>query len=489
MPDIDLGNRVAAPESGRGPLVDSRIDPPHTAVANAPHRPEDVRGPIEAAAEEPSADALELVRAQVQQLAGHLRSQQHELDRRDAQFNARLAQFDNFERSQRLSHDERRREQDEREQELHTRQAELHEQRSQLSAAESFLDASRQEQELRFVQHEQQLAQRQSQLDAVAQRLVQQKAAQQKATERFRAARRRADREERRQRQQIDVRRQASLELVRLLLQGVEQRRAAVEARDADLNQREQLLTVQWQQRTAELDQVASGHQVRQQRLDEAEAVLTNDQRELHELRRLFDVDREEFEVRRGKERREIDAQRQADESQLSEQQGALRRRGEQLDARRDELEQMQTDVRRAQREALENRLATEELLAQLAGSIPSAMITSSISRLRGKLADHYRLAADDLAEQKQQLEQLRGQLAEQHERLSRQKGEVQCWVRSRQEELEQQAAQLVGREQELDWQEEQIAHLKSRWQDERLGYQQEIRRLLGELRREEAVV
>jgi hypothetical protein len=470
-------------------LVDSRIDPPHVTGASAPHTAEDGPATNETVGEESSADALELVRAQVQQLAGHLRCQQHDLDRREALLNVRLAQIDNFDRSERLWYNERREELSEREQELHNGQAELQERRAQLTAAEAFQDGSRREQELRFGQLDQQLQNRQSQLDAVAQRLSQQKIAQQQATERFRAARRRADSDQRRDRQQIDVRRQASLELVCQLLRGVERRRAAVEARDAELCDRERLLTTGWQQRTAELDQVAASQQVRQQRLADAEAVLTHDQQELHALRRQFDVEREEFEVRRGQQQREIDALRQAAELQLTEQQAALRRRGEQLDQRRAALDQMQADVRRAQREALETRLATEELLAQVAGSIPPATITSSISRLRGKLADHFRLATTDLAEQKQELEQLRGQLVEQHERLSRQKGEVQSWVRSRQEELEQQAAQLVGREQELDWQEEQIAHLKLRWQDERLGYQQEIRRLLGELSREEVAV
>ena len=46
-----------------------------------------------------------------------------------------------------------------------------------------------------------------------------------------------------------------------------------------------------------------------------------------------------------------------------------------------------------------------------------------------------------------------------------------------------------MAREQELDSQQDQFQGLEQRWQEERHGYQQEIRRLLARLRREELPV
>ena len=53
-----------------------------------------------------------------------------------------------------------------------------------------------------------------------------------------------------------------------------------------------------------------------------------------------------------------------------------------------------------------------------------------------------------------------------------------------RDENIEQQAARLVAREQVLDRQDDELRQAQSEWEEERQTYQTEIRRLLGELRR-----
>ena len=132
----------------------------------------------------------------------------------------------------------------------------------------------------------------------------------------------------------------------------------------------------------------------------------------------------------------------------------------------------------RIHREALEIRLATEELWVQLCGSAPPAALTRSLGQVRAKLAEHYRMAAAEVAEKKVELETLRNQLAEEHKKLTRQKVGLEQWATGRQQEVEQQAQRLVAREEELERQETTFNDRVRQWQGERLGYQQEIRRL-----------
>jgi hypothetical protein len=201
-----------------------------------------------------------------------------------------------------------------------------------------------------------------------------------------------------------------------------------------------------------------------------------------------------EQQTREWETARDASAQREADQrqqwqAQTIREQQSLERRSQELDARRKELEQLQESLRQLHKETLETRLATEELLGQLSGAVPSAALTSSISRLRRRIDDQFRLAQADLSQQRGELENLRTTIAQRHEQLFVQKVQLEQWVQKREAVIEQQAAHLVAREQELDSQQEQIGVLKVHWQEERDGYQREIRRLLAQLRREEMPV
>ena len=61
-------------------------------------------------------------------------------------------------------------------------------------------------------------------------------------------------------------------------------------------------------------------------------------------------------------------------------------------------------ELRTTQREVLEMRLATEETWAQLSGALAPASLTRSISQVRAKLADHYRVTLDEMAARSEQL-------------------------------------------------------------------------------------
>ena len=133
-------------------------------------------------------------------------------------------------------------------------------------------------------------------------------------------------------------------------------------------------------------------------------------------------------------------------------------------------------------RETLEIRLATEELWAELAGSTPPAELTRSLGRIRGRLAEHYRMANADVEQKKSEIKQLRDHLSEQYEKLVRQKRSFDEWAAACRDEAEQQAARLQAQVEDIERREADMGEYARAAQAEKLELQQEIRRLRSKL-------
>jgi hypothetical protein len=151
---------------------------------------------------------------------------------------------------------------------------------------------------------------------------------------------------------------------------------------------------------------------------------------------------------------------------------------------RRAAVDQMRAELTVAQREALENRLVAEELLAQLSGAIPPAQLTHQIARSRARLVDCFRLQQENIAEERRQLEVLAVQITDQHSRVAAQKRELEQWLRERSTESDAEAARLAEREGQIDRQRDLVERQRFDWEHERQEYQHQIRRLLAELGR-----
>src|SRR6185312_1997419 len=94
----------AAERSENVLIAGARVDGPHLLRQAEPEGLDRLAEPL-AAGEEVSAGsplAAAQLQAQAEQLAGHLRLRQEELDRREAQLNSRCAEFDQELRSARL---------------------------------------------------------------------------------------------------------------------------------------------------------------------------------------------------------------------------------------------------------------------------------------------------------------------------------------------------------------------------------------------------
>lgn len=394
-----------------------------------------------------AAQIVQQVRSQASQLAAHLRRQQSAVDHREAEVNARLGALESQFRTARLWLSERQHEFNERREMLDRRQQELEVRTATLGRDEAACQALRTTTERELRRREAALETREA---VLATRLA----------------------------QIADTRAAAKSdwEKTEELLRGQE---LALAEREMELNtQRAACLA-----RERELDLRLAQLQPRIQQLEAAEGLLAEEQAELHRQRDTFYHDHARWQEQVHSALQRVRDERQQFARDVEKKKQALAHRRSDLDARRTAIQQLRDEVAHTQRETLELRLATEELWARLCGSMAPAALTQSLGQLRLKMAEQNRLAQADLAEQRQQLQALAKQLSEQHKKLAGRRKELQQWATGRTAEIEEQAATLAAREQELGRQQAEIERLKRRHEDERRSYQQEIRRLLRELR------
>ncbi len=299
---------------------------------------------------------------------------------------------------------------------------------------------------------------------------------------------------------------------LRRRLKELDHRESLVNARIAAIDRDTRAARLWIAEREAELAARGDGFDQRQKELDNREAELdcrmrqavqaktAQDGNNLAErlaeqarveaelLREQLRQERQQFSEETRRERRRMADEQRTALAEVEKQREAVRHRAEQVDRSCAALEQLRTELARMHRETLEIRLATEELWVQLSGVAPPAALTSSLSGIRSKLADHYRFANAELQEQKQELESIRRQLVEQYEKVVRQKQYYDRWAEQHQQDAEADASRLAARETELQQLQAELADRSRQWQAQRLDFEQQIRRLTAQHAGHEAV-
>lgn len=521
--------------SPRG-AMETRIDGAHRLASKdteaATGRPE-VAEPAMAVAPSliAASSPTEQLRLQANQLAEHLRTRQRELDQRESRLNAQLAQIDLAGRQTRLWITEQQGELAEQQAALEERKLELGKRETELEAAyaaaqqqavmseelarheqalnekkkelaeaeqqvqraiadqEEFLReraeqmSSAVEEKLRhaeeeLAQKEELLHDRERQIKALAEKLQAQAAAQNQVRSTMSEERERSLEVLQQEKQKIDAHRQASEEMIRQMMAGVERRRAALDAEAARIREHASRPSPELLAREQQVEETRRRLEARERQLHEQEIQLAATREEIERVQQELAEERRKAEEQMRGERQRLQAEQRRMMAELEEKRLSLQRRSEYIDQCRGGLEQLRAELGEMHRETLEIRLATEELWIQMSSTTPTPVLTRSLTQLRAKLSEHYRTAGEELARQRNDLLTIRNGLAQQHERLVQQKHELELWATKRREEIELQAARLVAREQELDRQEAEFKEQARKWQVEQLAYRAEIQRL-----------
>ena len=440
-----------APPAGPMPLISprrARIDPPHTVTDKAPTDVLASPSLLEVI-EEPSADLIAAVTGlsdvarreqldlQANQLSEHLRERLREVDRREAQLNARVAQLESDLRSSRVWLREQEHEFAERETELR-RQLEDAQVRGEAGAL-ALAGAQEGTVDLDAVQFE--LAERESSLGLKENEL-----------------------RERR----FEIERQAAA--LRHAQQLWEQERSRQEA---ELARERDRLSRRYEEQSA----------LRDRQLRQAEQLVAEQSEQLLRDRSELAADCQAWDERRRLQSQAIDEQTRAATAELEDRRARLDGRVEWIERQRAGLEQVRSEITALHRQSLEMRLVAEQLWAQISSRMSPAEVAHSIAQLRLKLAEHYRLEELALDAKKQELIGLSDRIARQHRELTVLQGGLKDWSGARQAEIEEQAARLVSREQKLEAQQDDFRHARTQWQGERLSYEQQLRELRAQLR------
>lgn len=366
-------------------------------------------------ADTPTTATPEQIRLQASQLAARLRRKQAELDRREAQMNARQSQLDRDATAARLLLQEREHALAHRETEARQRLQDAEQRIAQLAAVELSTDQDLTSQRNRLAAWQQELDAREGEVAATREGL-----------------RRQADELATREREQTT--------------QHNQERQRLAEETDR-LRQIEQLLNKHVAQAAAERQSLAA---------EREQFTAQVEQQQLALAKRKLQVD--ELSLR---------------QKQLIDERNAS------LDSREQAVEQLRDEASRMHCQALEMRLVSEQLWSQLSEGLTPVELTQSLGRIRGKLADYYRAENETLAEQTRELQAWDERLDEKKRLLVEQRDELQRWFVRRQEEVEEQAARLVAREQELNRQQRSHELAQRHWEQERTDYQRQIRDLL----------
>ena len=194
-------------------------------------------------------------------------------------------------------------------------------------------------------------------------------------------------------------------------------------------------------------------------------------------------ADRQAWDEQRKLQSQALDEQTRSAAAELADQRLRLDGRVEWIERQRAGLEQVRAEVTALHRQSLEMRLVAEQLWAQISSRMSPADVAHAIAQLRLKLAEHYRLEELALDAKKQELIELSDRIARQHHELTVLQRGLKDWSAARQEEIEEQAARLVGREQELEAQQDDFRQARTQWLGERLSYEQQLRELRAQLR------
>ena len=453
----------------------TRVDPPHGSLGAADAN---VRGLSQAPVscefpEQNFSDFNDDEQRQVQagQLAALLRQKRQELDRRESQLNARQAQLENEARSSRLWLSERQQELQQQELTLRRREDQLEAEASRLAVAREASEREAAEFDEQLVERERQIAQARSEIRRAEDRLSLRESAAAAAEERIHRSREAHERQALVERQQWELEREAQAEMLRQASRQLDRRASELERREESLVRREV------RQDAGEGAEALSSEMVR--RLAEADSLLQRQLAEAAHEKGKLEAQRRRHTERSEQRTRELSWRAERIAESLRRERAKLHEQRRALRDRERAVEAMHEEGICQRRQALELRLAAEQLWVKVQGQAPPAELTRRLAKLRSELAQQERLSAAVSGEQRGEMQALAERLEARKQDLIQRQRELQEWAILRHREIEEQAARLVAREQELDEQERRYADCQRDWDEERRKFQRQIRELL----------
>lgn len=224
--------------------------------------------------------------------------------------------------------------------------------------------------------------------------------------------------------------------------------------------------------------------EAREQSVEASESRLARNEAELQFARQELHAERESYAARVERQQRQAEENRARQELQLAQRRAHLDEQASQIEKRAAAVDQLRSELLLTQRDVLESQLAAEELRAEIAGQAPPAAIVQSLARLRAKLSEQYRLQAEEVERLRTDIDAQAANAALQQRQMADRQREFDVWMANQHRQIEEQAAQLVAREEQLERQQNERENRCLQQEAERRELEAEIRRLHAHIRR-----
>lgn len=171
-----------------------------------------------------------------------------------------------------------------------------------------------------------------------------------------------------------------------------------------------------------------------------------------------------------------------AQQSDIQRQHDLLNMHGQNLESRRERLDQLRTELEITHRDNLEIRMAIEEAWSQLVQGAGQNEAKSRVDAARKALSEHYDFLRTTLAQQRQELTEAESQLQHQKDDFLKQRQATTECLAQRDETLRNREEQLRVSSTEFDIRETGWREARDGWMQERVEAEHIIRGLLIQL-------
>jgi hypothetical protein len=238
---------------------------------------------------------------------------------------------------------------------------------------------------------------------------------------------------------------------------------AELAAWEAELDRRShkleaQAASLQQSQAAAQpLEELRQALAARQAALIAAQTLLEEQTQQLVQQQASLRQDQEQWHAFQAAQRARWTRQEQQAAAELARQSHRLTQWQAALERQAAGLHQLREELMKLHRQALEARLAADEVAAQGAAAASPAAKAQALAEVHQKLAAQYRLEEESLDARRRELLALGKRLTARHEELCQLRAGLRDWLAQRQQQLQEQAAALAAHEEALAVQRQQL--------------------------------
>lgn len=216
--------------------------------------------------------------------------------------------------------------------------------------------------------------------------------------------------------------------------------------------------------------------------LEEREQSVEREQRLLSKTRANQDrellKEREHLRVEQAAWKSEQELQK----AELERQRELLNQHAQNLDTRKNRLEQLRQELESTHRENLEIRMAVEEAWAQMAQSTDEQFAQQRVEDARRGLSQHFKHLHETIEQQRRELSEAQQLLDQQKAEFREERQTLTIWVSERDEAIRRREEQLTERADAVAEQQDSWHQSRDRWVRERTEAEEIIRGLLLQL-------